>query len=469
MIADLPPDHFALFYNIVNNKITNAISHGGDAAERLGGIYALDALIDFDGTDAVAKYTRFTQNLKTVLRGKDIGPMKAAAVALGRLCRPGGTLTSELVDAEVKTALEWLQSERIEERRYSAVLELRELARAAPTLMYGYVGLIFDLIWVGLRDTRHLIRTTSAETVSACFRIIRERDPELKKTWMNKMYAEMNQGLRVNTIESIHGSLLVLKELLEQGGMYMQDQYDEACEIVFKHKDHRDPTIRKTVVTLIPDLASYAPAAFASKYLHQFMLYLSGMLKREKERNDAFLAIGNVANSVKSAIAPYLDGVLIYVREGLSISSRKRGSVDPVFDCISRLAVAVGQTLSKYMEALLDPIFACELTPKLTQALVDIAFYIPSVKATIQDRLLDMLSIVLCGEPFKPLGAPQPNTLASLPIVTRDAKDPQAFEHRKAEIKLALNTLGSFDFSGIKATIFDRALFMDWRSRCQAR
>ena len=88
-----------------------------------------------------------------------------------------------------------------------------------------------------------------------------------------------------------------------------------------KHKDHRDPTIRKTVVLLIPDLASYSPAVFASKYLHQFMLYLSGMLKREKERNDAFLAIGNVANSVKSAIAPYLDGVLIYVREGLSISS----------------------------------------------------------------------------------------------------------------------------------------------------
>ena len=468
LLADLPPDHFSSFYNLVNNKITHLI-HGGDSADRLGGIYALDALIDFEGVDAALKYTRFTQNLKTILRGKDTHPMQAAAIALGKLCRPGGTLTSELVDAEVKTALEWLQSERIEERRYSAVLELRELARNAPTLMYGYVGLIFDLIWVGLRDTRHLIRTTSAETVSACFRIIRERDPELKKTWMNKMYAEMTQGLKVNTIESVHGSLLVLKELLEQGGMYMQDQYDEACEIVFKHKDHRDPTIRKTVVLLIPDLASYAPAAFASKYLHQFMLYLSGMLKREKERNDAFLAIGNVANSVKSAIAPYLDGVLIYVREGLSLSSRKRGSVDPVFDCISRLAVAVGQTLSKYMEALLDPIFACELTPKLTQALVDIAFYIPSVKAIIQDRLLDMLSVVLCGEPFKPLGAPQPNTLASLPIVTKDAKDPGAFEHRKAEIKLALNTLGSFDFSGIKDLAFDHTFLADWRARCRAR
>ncbi|KNA98472.1 FKBP12-rapamycin complex-associated protein [Fusarium oxysporum f. sp. lycopersici 4287] len=100
------------------------------------------------------------------------------------------------------------------------------------------------------------------------------------------------------------------------------------------------------------------------------------------------------------------------------------------------------------MEALLDPIFACDLTPKLTQALVDMAFYIPPVKPTIQERLLDMLSVVLCGEPFKPLGAPQPNTLSSVPIIPKDAKDPHAYEHRRAEVKLALNTLGSFDFSG---------------------
>ncbi|KAI0601930.1 FAT-domain-containing protein [Biscogniauxia sp. FL1348] len=445
---DFQPEQFNLFYNSVNNKITNLMIHGNDVSERLGGVYALDALVDFEGVDVTAKYTRFTANLKTILRGKDIVPMQAAAVALGKLCRPGGSLISELVESEVKTALEWLQSERVEEKRYSAVLVLRELARNAPTLMYAYVGLIFDLIWVGLRDTRQLIRATSGETVSACFRIIRERDQEMKQAWMTKMYNETLSGLKANTIEGVHASLLVLKELLEQGGMYMQEHYQEACDIVFRHKDHRDVTIRKTVVMLIPDLANYSPADFAHSYLHKFMLYLSGMLKKEKERNDAFLAIGNIANSVKSAIAPYLDGVLIYVREGLSVQSRKRGSVDPVFDCISRLAVAVGQTLSKYMEALLDPIFACELTPKLTQALVDMAFYIPPVKATIQERLLDMLSKVLCGEPFKPLGAPVPNTLSSVPIIPKDAKDPQVYEHRKAEVKLALNTLGSFDFSG---------------------
>lgn len=445
---DLNPEQFQSFCNTVHTRITQLITHGGDSAERLGGIYAIDALVDADGVDATMKYTRFTNSLKTILRGKDMNPMRPAAVALGKLCRPGGLLISDLVESEVNMAFEWLQNDRVEERRYSAVLVLRELAINAPTLMYQYIQTVFELIWVGLRDPRQQIREASAETVSACFQIIRDRDQEMKQIFMGKIYSECRQGFRVNTVEYTHGSLLVLKELLEQGGMFMQEHYQEACDIVFRHKDHREPTIRNTVVLLIPDLASYSPADFAQSWLHKFMVYLSGMLKKDKERNDAFLAIGNVANSVKSAIAPYLDGVLIYVREGLSAQSRKRGSVDPVFGCISRLAVAVGQTLSKYMEALLDPIFACELTPKLTQALVDMAFYIPPVKPTIQERLLDMLSVVLCGEPFKQLGAPQPNTLASVPVIAKDGRDPQAYEHRRAEVKLALNTLGSFDFTG---------------------
>lgn len=117
-----------------------------------------------------------------------------------------------------------------------------------------------------------------------------------------------------------------------------------------------------------------------------------------------------------------------------------------MFECISMLSMAAGQTLSKYMETLLDPIFACGLSPSLTQALVDMAHYIPPIKATIQEKLLDMLSIVLCGHPFKPLGCPE----SRLPPMPSFAKDFGLQPDRSdSEIALALHTLGSFDFSGI--------------------
>jgi serine/threonine-protein kinase mTOR len=100
-------------------------------------------------------------------------------------------------------------------------------------------------------------------------------------------------------VEYIHDSLLVIKELLQQGGMFMHEHYPELCDIIFSQKDQRDAQDS------------------AQTYLHKFMVFLSSMLKKDKDRNDAFLAIGNIANAVKSAIVPYLDEVLIYIRERL--------------------------------------------------------------------------------------------------------------------------------------------------------
>jgi len=116
----------------------------------------------------------------------------------------------------------------------------------------------------------------------------------------------------------------------------------------------------------------------------------------------------------------------------------------PIFECISMIAIAVGQTLTKYMDALLDPIFACGLSDALTQALVDMAHYIPPARPTIQEKLLDLLSHVLCGRPFLPLGSP---VHANIPTHTRE-RDPLLAEQRDARIALALQTLGNFDFSG---------------------
>ena len=101
--------------------------------------------------------------------------------------------------------------------------------------------------------------------------------------------------------------------------------------------------------------------------------------------------------------------------------------------------------LTKYMDALLDPMFACGLSKALTQALVDMAHYVHPVKPQIQEKLLDLLSLVLSGHPFKPLGCPRDR----IPPIPPFARDFNFSAPRPAsEIELALVTLGSFDFSG---------------------
>jgi FKBP12-rapamycin complex-associated protein len=415
----------------------------------LGGIYALDSLIDFKGDDTGQKISRFSSYLRFVLRGNDTVAMISASKALGRLAIGGGTISAEMVESEVKQALEMLQTDKQETRRFSAALVLKELARNSPTLVFIWVPQILEVIWIALRDPKIMIREAGAEAVSACIEIMSSRDSEVRQKWLGRVYEEAFKGTQSTSPDVIHGSLLVLEQLLNKGGMYMQGpRYRETCDLVLRYKDHRDQLIRREVINMIPILAAYTPPEFTSNYLHQCMLHLQGLLKREKERNLAFVAVGNVASAVGSSIAPYLESILGYVKEGLAMKARNKTINEaPIFECLSMISIAVGQALSKHMLSLLDPVFACGLSESLTQALVDMAHYIPPARSIIQEKLLDLLSQVLSGRPFMPLGSPYHSQ--SIPqIWTRDHKDDATIQTRETEIALALHTLGSFDFTG---------------------
>lgn len=318
---DWPPERFIEYYNAVSQRIAQLVVTGSDANERVGGLMALDRLIDFDGVDTAQKTTRFASYLRSALRSSDIVVLEYAAKALGRLAKPGGALTAELVESEIQSALEWLQSERQESRRIAAVLVIRELAKGSPTLLYGFVPQIFELIWVALRDPKPLIRETAAQAANVCFEIIAARDMQVRQSWFARIHEEALLGVKSNNVDWIHGSLLVLKGLLLKGAMFMNEHYRNACEIVLRLKDHRDPKIRNQVVLTIPILASYAPIDFTEVYLHKFMIYLQAQLKRDKERNAAFIAIGKIANAVGVAMAQYLDGIIVYIREGLAMKA----------------------------------------------------------------------------------------------------------------------------------------------------
>jgi FKBP12-rapamycin complex-associated protein len=108
-----------------------------------------------------------------------------------------------------------------------------------------------------------------------------------------------------------------------------------------------------------------------------------------------------------------------------------------MFQCVGMLATAVGPNLTKLLHDQLDLMFACGLSEPLRQALVAIARHIPPLLRTIQgtsfyflslivavirssDRLLDLLSILLSGQPYKPLGAPPSLVRGDMTAMSRD-------------------------------------------------
>ena len=461
VFTELQPDRFIEFYSGINARLASTVVMSQDPLEKIGGIFVLEQLLDFGGDDAAQRTTRFSGFLRAALRSNDSDVLIYAARALGRIATPGGALTADLVDSEVKTALEWLQIERQEPRRFAAALVIRELAKSSPTLIFNYVPQILEFIWSAIRDPKILIRETAAEAVATCFEILLPRDARTRSQWFGSMWNECLIGFKNGSVEYQHGSLLIVKELLTSGGMFMQDHYRDACEIALQLKTHREPKIRGEVVLIIPTLASYAPKEFATLYLMKFMAFLTGQLKKEKDRSSAFKAIGKIATAVTSSINAYLDGIMGSIKDGLKHKAKARDRDGSIFECISMLSIAVGQAMTKFIEdGLLDVMFACGLSDSLTQALVDMAHYVAPVKPQIQEKLLDLISLVLCNKPFKPLGCPD-NRLPPLPQFAKEWQQ-NGIAHGDAEIALALHTLGSFDFRGHTLNEFVRDVALSY-------
>ncbi|PHT30540.1 Serine/threonine-protein kinase TOR [Capsicum baccatum] len=157
-------------------------------------------------------YERITIFLDNHEVSENLGALRVlASKVLGHLSRSGGAMTAD----EVKVSLEWLRGERIEYRRFAAVLILKEMAENASTVFNVHVPEFVDAIWVTLRDPTLAVQEKAIEALRACLRVIEKCEIRWRVHWYYRMFEATQDGLGRNApVHSIHGSLLAVGELL---------------------------------------------------------------------------------------------------------------------------------------------------------------------------------------------------------------------------------------------------------------
>lgn len=98
----------------------------------------------------------------------------------------------------------------------------------------------------------------------------------------------------------------------------MDLKYIEVSDLILKHKDHKEGLVRRTVISLIPSLASFDLPSFLSLHLNSCMSHLLSQVKKDRDKHYAFVSIGKVAIAVESHISPFLDSIIQNLRETLS-------------------------------------------------------------------------------------------------------------------------------------------------------
>jgi len=222
-----------------------------DVAENLGALRAIDELIDVALGENASKVSRFSSYMRIVFDTKrDPEILVLASRVLGHLARAGGAMTADEVERQVpflpalhsvplfpsflpctllihfffqvKIALDWLRGNRVEYRRFAAVLILKvsaigdncvsfdcvfmlshfwnlflaknmhcllflvmkEMAENASTVFNVHVPEFVDAIWVALRDPVLPVRERAVEALRACLRVIEKRETRWRVQWL---------------------------------------------------------------------------------------------------------------------------------------------------------------------------------------------------------------------------------------------------------------------------------------------
>ena len=297
-LRDKPQESFARYMRDLYGRILRLVN-SPDVRRRLGGVYAIDQLTDVKMGENVGKINRFATYLRDVFTPTCEPELaEAASRALGHLVQVGGALTADVVESEVRRSLGWLQApERVEARRYAAVLILRELAANAPTVFNVHVPAFIDAIWPALRDPRMNVRLAAVRALRECLVVIEKRETRYRVQWYYKLYEETQNGIstKMASVEQTHGSLLAFGEMLRHTGEFMLSRYKEVAETVLRLHDSRERIVRRSVVELIPKLAAFSPRRFAESYLEQSMALLLAAIQTPGERDAGFTAVGDLA------------------------------------------------------------------------------------------------------------------------------------------------------------------------------
>ncbi|ETV93394.1 hypothetical protein, variant 2 [Aphanomyces invadans] len=423
LARELTSETFARFLSDLTPRLQSLLQ-SSNLVDQLGGISAVDALIPVASEAQIIRFANYLRSFFVTCESK--AGLRAASWTLGRLASStengiSGTLVAAFVDFEVKRAFEWLTNPcfQANHRRLAACMVLQALASAVPTLFHVNLTTFFVAIWPAIRDPRVDVRDAATDALAACLQLIAMRQTRHRVQWYCKIYDQVQDGLHVvkgmassigraiyvcapsvvvaksPSWESIHGSLLVIGQLVQNTGSFMVPRFREVCDIVLCYKDAKDKLVARSVCLLLPQLAAYCPDAFVRHYLS---ICVAHLMKRVttflsvSERGIAFLALGELALAVGDQLVPQLPSIIELLQDGMKKS--KYYCIETLV-CAAHFTKACTVAMEPYLPSLLEQMLAGGLNDALVEALTEIIQTVPAVKTWVQERLLHEISLVL--------------------------------------------------------------------------
>ena len=259
---DASPDALAAEIGAITARIYS-LATSGDRGDARAAITAIDGLFEPDLT-AIASILPSNQPLKFLgmlvkaafSTASDVSLVSLAARTYARVAASRGAELYGHVETVFRSAIESLQTTvRNEFRRLCGVVFLRELLLNAPDAVADKVALVLDQLFVALWDPSAAIREAAAGALSGALAVARVQVDTPWDSIVALLVEQALSGLADKETETLHGSLLALKEVYAYGEMVRWAGTDRA--------DHADRVRRR--VSAGPRARRLPPRAYRKR------------------------------------------------------------------------------------------------------------------------------------------------------------------------------------------------------------
>jgi hypothetical protein len=370
---------------------------------------AIRELIDCTSAAAEAKVIKFANTIAAVLKANtDFSLIELVADALGYMARHSPISHVDYVESEMNRALEWLHGSQ-PHRLFAACVVLKQLADNAPTIFFVRTREFFDFIWGPLWHADKIIRLSAGKALCACLGVLSQRTYHLQ--WYCNIYDMIHEGFHKGTSESIHGSLLVVREMLKHTGNFMLPRFKEVCKAIMQLKDHNSKCVRSAITALLPALAMFCPDAFARRHLNESVDLLVRCASIPELRPEALLSTGRLCKALGPHLVSRIDEVVSVVQaallEGSSVKKIRYEVAPEALQCVSDMVLGLGIPFHDRVVSLLEPMLQGGLTAELINTLTVIATHMPHQRPVVQQRLLEESTKLLGGIPKQIIPRPE--------------------------------------------------------------
>ncbi|KAJ5076740.1 serine/threonine-protein kinase mtor [Anaeramoeba ignava] len=417
------------------NKKVSQFTKSTEANDQLIAVVLMEEIMEINDESTTSNnLVLFFNLLKNVLnrQNNDLNLIEKTTQVLAKLIKSGGALSSD----------------RNEARRYTAILLFTKFSEIVSTLVFVHIRHFLDLIWVALRDPSETIRTLAVNSLHPCFEVLKLRNMAGLSEIYNSLYQEALKSFRQNIIEYVHGSLLVIRELLTCSDRFMESHLEEICTIIFRFKTSKAKIIRETIVDLIPQLARFSPHFFQERYLDSIMTYLYTVYKRDSVlKNKIFETIGELALIFQSNIEKHIPEIMKRIQLSMA-PNKKKTYCELSMSCLSK--VAKFSDIRGYLNSfkIIDTMIESPLNQTKINSLFELTSSIPDIEMEIKFKLLNLLSFILTSKPYK---MPSFLYIEKLKIgLSNDFKQQDAYQtnpqSKMEQILLAFKTFRKFRF-----------------------